>query len=226
MPVRRSRLLPQAVRGLLHGRRADRRRRSKDDSWRTSREHAREFDVVVVDGFRPRAGDPGRGRRAVARGPLPRHQRPDRTAPTRGSTSSPSTPAPTTSASTRPRRGSPCTTSTATSSHVAAELLPARVACRADDPHPRTQRLRHLGSPDRARARHPRLHPPRALDTMGAGDAFLAVTSPLVATGARPMELVGFIGNAVGAMKVGDRRPPPLGREGAADEVHLQTLLK
>jgi len=42
----------------------------------------------------------------------------------------------------------------------------------------------------------------QALDTMGAGDAFLAVTAPLVASGA-PMELVGFIGNAVGAMKVG-----------------------
>jgi sugar/nucleoside kinase (ribokinase family) len=37
---------------------------------------------------------------------------------------------------------------------------------------------------------------------MGAGDAFLAVTSPLVAAG-NNMELVGFIGNAVGAMKVG-----------------------
>lgn len=42
----------------------------------------------------------------------------------------------------------------------------------------------------------------QAVDTMGAGDAFLAVTSPLVATG-RDLELVGFIGNAVGALKVG-----------------------
>lgn len=40
------------------------------------------------------------------------------------------------------------------------------------------------------------------VDTVGAGDAFLAVTSPLVAAGGR-MDLVGFIGNAVGAMKVG-----------------------
>ena len=39
-------------------------------------------------------------------------------------------------------------------------------------------------------------------DTMGAGDAFLAITSPLVAAGS-DMELVGFVGNAVGAMKVG-----------------------
>lgn len=42
----------------------------------------------------------------------------------------------------------------------------------------------------------------QVVDTVGAGDAFLAVTSPLVAGGAR-MELVGVIGNAVGAMKVG-----------------------
>lgn len=40
------------------------------------------------------------------------------------------------------------------------------------------------------------------VDTVGAGDAFLAVTSPLVATGA-DMEHIGIIGNAVGAMKVG-----------------------
>jgi rfaE bifunctional protein nucleotidyltransferase chain/domain len=41
----------------------------------------------------------------------------------------------------------------------------------------------------------------RIVDTVGAGDAFLAVTSPLVAAGA-PMNLVGFIGNVVGALKV------------------------
>jgi len=39
------------------------------------------------------------------------------------------------------------------------------------------------------------------VDTVGAGDAFLAVTAPLVATGA-PMSHVGFIGNVVGALKV------------------------
>ncbi len=38
-------------------------------------------------------------------------------------------------------------------------------------------------------------------DTVGAGDAFLAVTSPCTAAGF-PMDLVGFIGNAVGALKV------------------------
>ena len=39
------------------------------------------------------------------------------------------------------------------------------------------------------------------VDTVGAGDAFLAVTAPLVAAGA-PMSRVGFIGNVVGALKV------------------------
>ena len=42
----------------------------------------------------------------------------------------------------------------------------------------------------------------QVVDTVGAGDAFLAITSPLVANGAH-MEVAGFIGNAVGALKVG-----------------------
>jgi rfaE bifunctional protein nucleotidyltransferase chain/domain len=40
------------------------------------------------------------------------------------------------------------------------------------------------------------------VDTVGAGDAFFAVTSPLVAAGGA-MDLVGFVGNAAGAIKVG-----------------------
>lgn len=39
------------------------------------------------------------------------------------------------------------------------------------------------------------------VDTVGAGDAFLAVTAPLVAAGAA-MSSIGFIGNVVGALKV------------------------
>src|ERR1700728_3204219 len=39
------------------------------------------------------------------------------------------------------------------------------------------------------------------IDTVGAGDAFLAVTAPLVAAGG-PMSRIGFIGNVVGALKV------------------------
>ncbi len=40
------------------------------------------------------------------------------------------------------------------------------------------------------------------VDTVGAGDAFFTVTAPLAATGA-PMDLIGFIGNLAGALKVG-----------------------
>ena len=47
------------------------------------------------------------------------------------------------------------------------------------------------------------------VDTIGAGDAFMAVTAPLVAAGA-PIHRIGFVGNVVGALKVeivGHRRP-------------------
>jgi len=40
------------------------------------------------------------------------------------------------------------------------------------------------------------------VDTIGAGDAFLAITSPLVAAGG-PMRDVGFVGNIAGGIKVG-----------------------
>lgn len=40
------------------------------------------------------------------------------------------------------------------------------------------------------------------VDTVGAGDAFFAVGAPLAALGA-PLEVVSFVGNAAGAMKVG-----------------------
>lgn len=40
------------------------------------------------------------------------------------------------------------------------------------------------------------------VDTVGAGDAFFAITAPLIAQGI-PMELAGFVGNAAGALKVG-----------------------
>lgn len=48
----------------------------------------------------------------------------------------------------------------------------------------------------------------RAVDTMGAGDAFLAVTAPLVAAGL-DLEAAAFVGNVAGAIKtdiVGHRR--------------------
>lgn len=64
----------------------------------------------------------------------------------------------------------------------------------------------------------------RAIDTMGAGDAFLAVTAPIVAAG-HDMEMIGFIGNAVGAIKVGI-----VGHRQSIDKIpllkYLNTLLK
>jgi sugar/nucleoside kinase (ribokinase family) len=47
------------------------------------------------------------------------------------------------------------------------------------------------------------------VDRVGAGDAYLAVTAPCVAAG-YPMDVIGFIGNAVGALAVkivGNRTP-------------------
>jgi cytidyltransferase-like protein len=63
----------------------------------------------------------------------------------------------------------------------------------------------------------------KVVDRVGAGDAFLSVTAPLVALGA-PMDVVGFVGNVAGAeavATVGHRRY--LQREAFAK--HMQTLL-
>jgi len=49
----------------------------------------------------------------------------------------------------------------------------------------------------------------KVVDTMGAGDAFLSITSPLVALGI-PIELAGFVGNVVGSLAVtiiGNKKP-------------------
>jgi rfaE bifunctional protein nucleotidyltransferase chain/domain len=42
----------------------------------------------------------------------------------------------------------------------------------------------------------------KVVDRVGAGDAYLSITAPLAAAG-QPMDLVGFVGNAVAAIKVG-----------------------
>lgn len=64
----------------------------------------------------------------------------------------------------------------------------------------------------------------RTVDTMGAGDAFLAVTAPLASV-SNDLELVGFIGNMVGSIKVGI-----LGHREAVDKTQVlkyaQSLLK
>jgi rfaE bifunctional protein nucleotidyltransferase chain/domain len=65
---------------------------------------------------------------------------------------------------------------------------------------------------------------PTVVDRMGAGDAFLSVTAPCVAAGL-PLDLAGFIGNAVGAIAVGI-----VGNKAAVERVPLlkfvTTLLK
>ncbi len=62
------------------------------------------------------------------------------------------------------------------------------------------------------------------VDTVGAGDAFLAITSPLAAAGG-DYEHIGFVGNAAGAIKVGT-----LGHRAPIEKVPLMrfitTLLK
>jgi rfaE bifunctional protein nucleotidyltransferase chain/domain len=64
----------------------------------------------------------------------------------------------------------------------------------------------------------------RIVDTMGAGDAFFAVTAPLAAI-SDDLGMVGFIGNAVGAIKVGI-----LGHRKAVEKgptlAYIRTLLK
>jgi len=62
------------------------------------------------------------------------------------------------------------------------------------------------------------------VDRVGAGDAFLSVTSPCVASGF-PDELIGFIGNAVGALAIriiGNRTPV----EPLSLYKYIRTLLK
>jgi len=49
----------------------------------------------------------------------------------------------------------------------------------------------------------------QVVDTVGAGDAYLSVTSPCARAGFSP-ELIGFIGNSVGALAVrivGNQQP-------------------
>lgn len=62
------------------------------------------------------------------------------------------------------------------------------------------------------------------VDTVGAGDAFLAVTAPLAAAGG-DMEHIGFVGNAAGAIKVGI-----VGHRSSIEKIplikYLNTLLK
>ena len=56
----------------------------------------------------------------------------------------------------------------------------------------------------------------RVVDRVGAGDAFFSVTAMATALGAHP-EIVGFIGNVVGALAVG-----VIGNQKAVDRPSVQ----
>lgn len=64
----------------------------------------------------------------------------------------------------------------------------------------------------------------KIVDRVGAGDAFLAITSPCVAMNA-PMDMIGFIGNVIGAIHVG-----VVGNKSSVEEgpvyKFIQTLFK
>jgi rfaE bifunctional protein nucleotidyltransferase chain/domain len=101
---------------------------------------------------------------------------------------------------------------------IVSEKLPAMVAC---------ERLivTHGGIGCYTYSRNEGVHQIPAVtrtvvDTVGAGDAFLSVTSPLVAAGGT-MQMVGFIGNVVGALKVGI-----VGHRSSIDKVSVLKSLK
>jgi len=71
------------------------------------------------------------------------------------------------------------------------------------------RRLRAARFPNCECSSRARIQPREPIAKRGSGDAFLAVTAPLVAAGGA-LDLVGFIGNVVGALKVeivGHRKP-------------------
>jgi rfaE bifunctional protein kinase chain/domain/rfaE bifunctional protein nucleotidyltransferase chain/domain len=83
---------------------------------------------------------------------------------------------------------------------IAAEVLPSQIDCdRMIITHGAQGCLVHEAGEETLRIP---AFTKTVVDTIGAGDAFLAVTSPLVAAGGN-MEQVAFIGNAAGAIKVG-----------------------
>lgn len=84
--------------------------------------------------------------------------------------------------------------------HIASQELPRRVAC---DRFIITTGKQGCICYDREKGvRRIPAFTNTVVDTVGAGDAFLAVTSPMVAAGG-DLEHIGFIGNAAGAIKVG-----------------------
>lgn len=105
---------------------------------------------------------------------------------------------------------------------LVSELLPARIDCRRLIVTKGRDGCLTCG-PDERMVNIPAFTK-TVVDTVGAGDAFFAVTAPLVAAGAGMAE-AGFVGNVAGALKVaivGHRRSV----EKDAVLKYLQTLLK
>ncbi len=105
---------------------------------------------------------------------------------------------------------------------IAGDLLPRRIAC---DRMILTHGRHGCVTYDRLHGMHQiPAFATQAIDTMGAGDAVFAITSPLVAAGVN-MEVAGFIGNAAGAIKINI-----LGHRSSVEKVplikYLTTLLK
>jgi rfaE bifunctional protein nucleotidyltransferase chain/domain len=106
--------------------------------------------------------------------------------------------------------------------HIAGEALPSRIAC---------SRIMVTQGRDGCigyQEGQPLVHVPafttNVVDTVGAGDAFFAVTAPLAAVGAS-IDQLAFVGNAAGAIKVGI-----VGHRSSVERVpllkYLTTLLK
>lgn len=105
---------------------------------------------------------------------------------------------------------------------LVSEILPQRIAC----PRLIVTNGRHgcvTFGPDELVVHIPAFTK-TVVDTVGAGDAFFAVTAPLVAAGATMAE-AGFIGNVAGALKVGIVGHRKSVEKGAVLK-YLQTLLK
>lgn len=106
--------------------------------------------------------------------------------------------------------------------HIISEFLPARIDCdRMIITNGRYGCVTR--GPD-----EPLVHIPAftrtVVDTVGAGDAFFAVTAPMVAAGA-PLSQAGFIGNVAGALKVGIVGHRKSVEKGSLLK-YIQTLLK
>ena len=180
-PVRRSELYAQAVRGLHHND-APFDRETEEQVASTGRRGARDRRRRDRHRFRARPDLAAHRIGAARHRAVPGGQRADQCRQSGLQPDHQISGAPTTSASTRRKRGSPSTDKhSATSSRSSQQRCrPASIA--TDHHHARSTRLLRVR---RATVRRcaSRPSPSTVVDTVGAGDAFLAVTAPLVRGG-------------------------------------------